>query len=141
MMTIKPLMIVVLAMLATVGGCDTINTTERNTPVGTREVVNDKRVVTDKALGRYARIQQVIETTLPGDILKVQVSLQNTSSFEQRLIYKFEWFDLNGMIVETPLSTWQAKDVMGKEVYELTGVAPTPRAKDFRLKLQESKWN
>ncbi len=140
-MKIKLLMMVTLTMLPLLGGCDTINTTERTTPVGSRELVNDKRVVTDKALGRYAKIQQVIETTLPGDMLKVQVSLLNTSSFEQRLIYKFEWFDLNGMMVETPLSTWQAKTVMGKEAYELTGVAPTPQAKDFRLKLQESKWN
>lgn len=138
---IRQLLTVSILALAAGVGCSTVNSTERSEPMGRPDVISDNRVVTDSSLGKYARIQSVNQSELPGGITKIQVALRNDSSFEQRIIYKFEWFDLDGMIVETPLSTWQAKTIQGKEQYVLTGVAPTPAAKDFRLKLQESKWN
>jgi len=127
--------------LALLGGCDTINTTEREQPVGAATPIRDKRVVTDAALDSYARILSVNEAVLPGDVLKVQVTLRNDSPFDQRIIYRFEWFDLQGMAVDAPQSAWKAVSVQGKEVYTISSVAPGPQAKDFRLKLQESKWN
>ena len=133
------------ALLLTAGSflpaCNTINSTERAQPVGQANIVHDKRIINDSAMADYAHILSVNEATVSGDILKIQVHLRNESSFDQNLIYKFEWFDLNGMQIETPLSTWQTKTVQGNETYTLSGVAPTPQAKDFRLKLQESIHN
>ncbi|MEX0777958.1 MAG: YcfL family protein [Phycisphaeraceae bacterium] len=129
-----------LATLLAVG-CSTVNTTERAETVGQANVIRDRRVITDSALHDYARVVQVNTSDLPGDILKVQVLLQNDTSFEQRIIYKFEWYDLTGMLVDTPLSTWRNLTLQGKESRNIVGVAPTPQAKDFKLKLQESERN
>lgn len=128
-------------VLMAVPACDTINSTERTTPVGQADVVQDHRIVTDSALNSYAKVVSVNQGTVSGDILKIQVMLQNTTPFQQRIIYKFEWYDMTGMLVDTPLSTWQARTLEGKETITVTGVAPTPQTKDFKLKLQESKWN
>ena len=131
----------VSGMLMSISACDTINSTERSTPVGQADVVRDHRIVTDSALNSYARVLSVNQTTVSGDTLKIQVMLQNTTPFQQHIIYKFEWYDQAGMIVDTPLSTWQPRTLEGKETIAIVCVAPTPQAKDFKLKLKESKWN
>ena len=129
------------ASLTALTACDSINTVENEQRVNQPTALKDKRVVTDGFLERYARVISVNQATLPGDILKIQVVLENTSWFDQTFIWKFEWFDANGMIVETPLSTWQSRHLEAHERTEITSVAPTPQCKDFRLKLQESKYN
>lgn len=119
--------------------CKTVNTVERAEPIGQATPVMDRRIETDGGLSKIARIVDVREATVSGDILKVQVDLLNTRSSAKRFNYKFDWYDLEGMRVDTALSTWQPQQIQGKEVITLTGIAPTPRAKDFKLKLQESR--
>jgi uncharacterized protein YcfL len=129
-----PLALVTLLLPA----CDTINTVERQDPVGHANIVPDRRVITNPELEGVARVLAVRESTVSGDMLKIQVDLANWHSHTRRIVYKFEWFDPQGMLVSTPLSTWQPCTLQGKETVTVTGVAPTPAAKDFRLKLQLS---
>lgn len=133
--------VLALAAAAFVIGCDSVNTVERAAPEGRAEVVHDKRVITDGFANRYARVVAVNQATAPGGILKIQVTLRNTSPFDQRMIYKFEWFDQEGMLVDTISSTWQAVQFQAKEEQVIGAVAPGPTVKDFKLKIQESKDN
>lgn len=49
--------------LSLLTGCaSTVNTVERAAPVGQRQMVNDKRVITDAGLNRAVRIVGVNET-------------------------------------------------------------------------------
>jgi uncharacterized protein YcfL len=130
-----------LSAVIALGACDSINTVENEERVNQPTALKDKRIITDHFLKDYAKIISVNQATLPGDILKIQVVLENTSWFDQTFIWKFEWFDASGMIVETPLSTWQSRHLEARERTEITTVAPSPQCKDFRLKLQESKEN
>ena len=50
-----------------------------------------------------------------------------------------DWYDPQGMLIDTPLSTWQSQTIEGRETVTLSAIAPTPTAKDFKLKLQQSK--
>ena len=129
-----------IAALAAIGltACDSVNTTERLDPVASPDIVIDKRVITDGELERVARVRSVRQATVSGNILKVDVDVTNTHGHSRIINYKFEWFDDHGMSVNTPLSTWQPRVLQGGETITLTGVAPTPQAKDFRLKLQLS---
>lgn len=123
--------------LSLLTGCaSTVNTVERAAPVGQRQMVNDKRVITDAGLNRAVRIVGVNET--PGEHLKIQVELLNTTSSLKSFNYRFEWFDANGVLVNTPTSTYLPRQIEGKESIFISAVAPTPSAKDFRLKLLES---
>lgn len=121
-------------------GCTTVNTVERADPVGQRQMVDDKRVITDSSLGRRVRIVGVnVDESAPGGMLKVQVEIQNTSRSRQAFNYRWEWFDAAGMIVATPMTTGTTRDVEGKENILITATAPNPRVKDFRLKLIEAR--
>lgn len=122
--------------LAILSGCTTVNTVERAQPVGQRQMVNDKRILTDASLNRAVRIVGVNET--PGELLKVQVELQNTTRSLKRFNYKFEWFDESGNLINTSTSASLPRQIEGMESLFISAVAPTPTAKDFRLKLIEN---
>lgn len=120
-----------------VAACTTVNTVERAQPVAQKQMVNDKRVLTDASLARGASIVGVNETTTPDGFLKVQIELLNRTRSHKSVSYRFEWFDQNGMLLNTPTSTFIPKQLEGQESLFITAVAPTPSARDFRVKLIE----
>jgi len=126
-----------LALVAGVSclcGCGTpMNSVERADPVGQRQMIDDKRVLTDASLDLRAQIVGVNQAMTAGGLLKVQVEVVNGKRHAKRFSYSFEWFDQNGMLVSTtPLTPVQ---IEGKESKFLSAVAPTPACQDFRVKL------
>jgi uncharacterized protein YcfL len=119
-------------------GCTTVNTVERAQPVAQRDMVPDKRILTDASLNRRVRIVGVNQSTGPGGLLKVQVEVLNTTRSLQTFSYRWEWFDETGTILDTPTSTAVTRQIEGKESLFITGVAPKETVKDFRLKLIEN---
>jgi uncharacterized protein YcfL len=134
--------LVLLAGAAGLGGCasKTVNTVERAEPSGQAQMVSDKRILTDAGLNRRARIVSVNDGMTPGGLLKVQVQILNTTSSLQRINYRFEWFDQNGMQVTSPASAALSQtQIEGRESQFISSLAPTAACRDFRLKLMEAK--
>ena len=131
-----------LAGLVGISGCSktTVNTVERAEPAGQRQMVSDKRILTDAGLNRRARILSVNDGITPGGLLKVQVEIQNMTRSLQRINYRFEWFDQNGMQVNTPATAALLQiQIEGKESTFISSLAPTLACRDFRLKLIEAQ--
>jgi uncharacterized protein YcfL len=123
-------------------GCNNnkpVNTSQREEPLSHPTPIADKRIVYDQHLEDIAAVTGIRQATVSGDILKIQVDVTNQRAKSTSFNYKFEWYDPQGMMIETPLSTWQQQTIEGHETVALTAVAPTPTAKDFKLKLQQSK--
>ncbi len=118
--------------------CTTVNTIERETPIGTKQMVADKRVITDDTLKRKVSIVGVNESITSGGFLQVQIEVLNQKNSMQDFSYRFEWFDMNGMLVNTPTSVWIPRQIEGQETLSITAVAPTTTAKDFRVKFIEN---
>ena len=116
-------------------GCSTVNTVEPAESVAQKQMLADKRITTDGRL--YGRVRPVgINTAVVSSgFLKIQIELQNLTGRLQSFAYHIEWFDANGIIVNTPTSAWIDRQIEGGETLSLTGVAPTENAKDFRIKL------
>lgn len=117
--------------------CTTVNSVERAQPVAQRQIVSDKRVLTDPSLSSSASIVGVNESTTADGLLKVQVELFNRTRSLKHFSYRFEWFDQNGMLVNTPGSIAVPRQIEGQESLFISAVAPTPAVKDFRVKLIE----
>lgn len=128
-----------LAFLLLAVGCATqsVNTVEREDPVGTANVIEDRRIVTDTTLGRNLSVVRVNEGTASGDLARVQVLLRSNRNKPMTVNYRFEWYDLDGMLVTTASGSWKSFRLMGKEQKAISSIAPNPRAVDFVLKLQE----
>ncbi|GAB62286.1 MAG: DUF1425 domain-containing protein [Candidatus Jettenia sp.] len=118
--------------------CTTVNTVGRETPVGTRQMIADKRVITDATLNRKVSIVGLNENTTSGGFLQVQIELLNQKNSLQEFSYHFEWFDMNGMLINAPASVWIPRHIEGRETLTITAVAPTTTAKDFRVKFIEN---
>ena len=121
--------------------CTTVNTVERATPIGTKQVIADKRVITDLTLNKKVSIVGMNEGITPGGFLQVQIEVLNRKNSMQAFNYRFEWFDTNGMLVDTPTSVWIPRQIEGQETLTITAVAPTTTAKDFRVKFMENVRN
>ncbi len=130
--------IVPACLLFVFTSCTTVNTVERADPVGTKQMVADKRVITDDTLKRKVSIVGVNESTTSGGFLQVQIEVLNQKNSMQDFNYRFEWFDMNGMLVNTPASVWIPRQIEGQESLFITAVAPTTTAKDFKVKFMEN---
>jgi len=128
-----------LAGLFITGCSTTVNTVERAERVGIPNAIEDRRVVTDESLGGKVSIIQVNEGVVSGNIPKIQVLLRNNKDRRLNVNYVFEWYDMDGMRVTSATESWQTLRLMGQEEQAVSAVAPSPRAVDFVLKLQEPK--
>jgi uncharacterized protein YcfL len=68
----------------------------------------------------------------------VQIELLNTTRSPQRFSYRFEWFDASGMLLNSAAMPTFADQIDGGEDKFITGQAPTPASKDFRVKFIEN---
>lgn len=119
-------------------GCATnVNTVERAQPQATPNYIADKRVITDNTLANTFRVVAINQTTVSGNLLKIQATVENLRSSTRTLNYKFEWTDKDGMAVGSPNETWKSILLQGRETQTITTVAVNPRAVDFTLKLRE----
>ena len=118
--------------------CTTVNTVERATPIGTKQMIADKRLITDDTLKRKVSIVGLNEGMTPGGFLQVQIEVLNQKNSMQNFSYRFEWFDMNGVLINTPTSVWIPRQIEGQETLSITAVAPTTTAKDFRVKFMEN---
>lgn len=124
-------------MMIALIGCSSVNTTEPVDRVNPPRVISDKRIVTDPSLQRRVQVLEVHEADTTAGHLQVQVSVLNTTRRYRTFNYRFEWFDANGIFIETPANGYRSRQIEGGESLMLVGVAPTAAAKDFRLKLLE----
>lgn len=123
---------------AILSSCTTVNTAERATPVGTKQMIADKRIITDSTLNKKVCIVGLNESTTSGGFLQVQIEVLNRKNSMRDFSYNFEWFDMNGMLVNTPSSVWIPRQIEGRETLTITAIAPTTTAKDFRVKFVEN---
>jgi uncharacterized protein YcfL len=119
-------------------GCTTVNSVENAQKEGQRNMVTDQRVITDASLNRKVAIVGVNRAMLPTGLLKVQVELENHTRSLQRFLYRFEWFDANGMQVNNIISASIPEQIEGKESKMIYSIAPNPSCKDFRVKFIEA---
>jgi uncharacterized protein YcfL len=71
------------------------------------------------------------------DFLRVQIELRNRSTLKQVVLYKYEWFDQNGMMVAETDSTWVEAALFPGETSAFLGTAGSRNATDFRFKVRK----
>ncbi|HEY4417410.1 MAG TPA: YcfL family protein [Verrucomicrobiae bacterium] len=120
-------------------GCATVNTVENSQKSGQRYPIADQRVITDESFNSRVAVIGVNAATTSGNLLKVQVELENHSSSIQRFLYRFEWFDANGMQMNNIVSANIPEQIEGGESKFIYSVAPNPVCKDFRVKFIAAK--
>lgn len=104
----------------------------------TRMEADRDYVQMDRGLQGQVVILEINRSEVSGNLLQVQAEVQNTSRRMTRFNYAFEWFNQDGILITSPPVTWKTRQIEGNESIFLTAVAPTPQAKDFRLKVMKT---
>lgn len=127
----------VAALVLLLVGCQNVNTYENAESRATPNYVADKRVITDNTLAGAVRVVSINQATVSGNLLKIQATVENLKSSPSTVNYKFEWFDQDGMAVNSPNEVWKALPLQGRESTTISTVAISPKAVDFKLKFRE----
>ena len=114
---------------------NSVNIVEKKDKEAKPTTVAHKQVISDTSVEKRLKIEAINSEYLPTGLLKVQVTLKNTSKSPFKFSYRFNWFNKKGMKVESPTNTWIEKDVLGGDTVHLSSVAPNPQCSDFSIKL------
>lgn len=77
-----------------------------------------------------------LKSALAGDMMRAQVSLRSKERDTINIQYSFNWFDAQGMAVGGGTPVWKPFIIYGREARVIQGVAPDPRAREFKLNIR-----
>ena len=115
-------------MLFTIAGCHSVNSVD----VSANGSYN--WIISDDVLKNAARVQSAKKEMQDG-LLHVQIVIHNKYKTSSVIKYRFVWINGNGMMVHTPLTTWEQQTILGKQTTTLDGVAPDPGVTDCRAEM------
>ena len=124
-------------MLFLAGCASDVNSYERAQSQATPNLVADKRVITDNTLAGTVRVVAINQSTVSGNLLKIQATVENLRDSTRSVNYKFEWIDQDGMALDSANETWKTLVLQGRETTTISTVSVSPRAVDFKLKFRE----
>ncbi|MDD1794779.1 YcfL family protein [Enterovibrio makurazakiensis] len=96
---------------------------------------NQNVVLGNEVLGKSLEFGNA-KTSEVNDRLLAQVMVTNKSSDAQNLQYRFNWYDEQGLEVDSGRSPWRQFTLYGQDSVTLQGVALNPAAKNFRVSLR-----
>ncbi|WP_283130585.1 YcfL family protein [Enterovibrio norvegicus] len=96
---------------------------------------NQNVVLGNEVLGKSLEFGNA-KTSEVNERLFAQVMVTNKSSESQNLQYRFNWYDEQGLEVDSGKSPWRQFIVYGNDTVTLQGVALNPNAKNFRVSLR-----
>ena len=96
-------------------------------------------VVTNGWLAYKATVDNVREGKLDDGTMKVQIDVRSDQLNPQRFNYLFEWYDAQGMKIDSATATWQNRFIKPQETITLSAVAPTRTCSRWVLKLSDEK--
>ncbi|MBE1274236.1 MULTISPECIES: YcfL family protein [Enterovibrio] len=96
---------------------------------------NQNVVLGNEVLGKSLEFGNA-KTSEVNERLLAQVMVTNKSSESQNLQYRFNWYDEQGLEVDSGKSPWRQFIVYGNDTVTLQGVALNPNAKNFRVSLR-----
>ena|SRR6266568_2535762 len=123
-----------LAGCSTTAGIEAVGTTTWNQE-GAREL-QSKVIINNSSLAGDIQVMDA-KSALAGDLMRAQVTLKSKDRDTVPIQYRFEWYDANGMEIGAGTSAWKPFLIYGRESRSLQGVAPDPRAREYKLKIRE----
>ena len=134
----------IIALLAAVlaAGCGTKKGFEKpgfayGCPIGDQKISSMEDLVKAKVAYEGKRTTIAVtemRCTMSGDLIKIDAILNNDSSHVKRISYKWRWIDREGMRAWEE-EVWKPLLMNENSNIDITGIAPTNKAVDYRLVL------
>ena len=105
----------------------------RSDSLASNLVVRPVGQVLGAIVGEGIQIEEVKTGIGKGGFMQVFVSGFNNSSGTKRFEYRVEWFDGDGVVINSTSSTWLPVSATGKSSFNFKAVAPSKDAVDFKI--------
>ncbi len=149
----KRLTIILCAAIlpALFSGCqNTVNTAENRNKTMKTDYMLSRYVSTDRFCRDRLVIDGINRKVLSTGFMMIQINFRSsrtgfwselwsdiTGANPYKVEYKIDWFDKDGMKIDTPTSTWTEVDFIPGESKYIKSVAPNIRCKDFKINMKE----
>ena len=70
---------------------------------------------------------------------EVQFSVRNLSSFPQTFLYKVEWKDAQGFVIDSRLNRWQKAELKAGRTHIIDAVAPIAEVSSYMLFIEKEE--
>jgi uncharacterized protein YcfL len=105
----------------------------------THNIIKDSSIIIiDDVLSHDIKIEEVTTHINKNEILEIQIAGSYSGRKYKKLEYRVEWFDENQIMIDTILSSWKSTPLYRKSYFSFKAVAPSARAKEFRVLIRES---
>ena len=128
------------AAVALLAGCAAPNTTGITATVGPDESgIYQQYLQTDNTrLARQVLVRDVrCEQTANGH-MRASATLTSARNKSMQIQAKFAWFDAAGFEIDPDAETWRVITLEGRDTRPLVGIAPSPAAESFRIRIREA---
>jgi uncharacterized protein YcfL len=123
-----------MAAIVTATGCSTAGIR-----AGDSSATNEPYlIVDDPSIGDQISIVKVAHDHV-GEIMRANVTLRNNRSRSLQMQYRISWFDANGMEIDGQGKPYRDVVIEGKDTINVTGVAPSPAATEFKIRVRKLK--
>ena len=114
-----------------------VNTISNSDTSANIKRIADQRVETDRNLSELLSLTEIRESKTNDEYKRIQVFLKNLSGTTYTVMYRFNWYDTNGVEIEnTDNELWIRKTVVAGDDLTLTSIAPARNCQDFKLRLK-----
>ncbi|UUM31514.1 YcfL family protein [Vibrio japonicus] len=126
----KKWLITAIVALTMVGCAD--NTAGLRVDGSTQQVLFD-----DNVLAGHLLIEDISTVQEEGHARGI-VRLTSRYKGDQAILYRFYWYDDNGLEVNTKLGPWRQAIVRGFETIHISEVSVNPKGRQFRVQIREN---
>ena len=114
-----------------------VNTISNSDTSANIKRIADQRVETDRNLSELLSLTEIRESKTNDEYKRIQVFLKNLSGTTYTIMYRFNWYDNNGVEIEnTDNELWIRKTIVAGDDLTLTSIAPARNCQDFKLRLK-----
>jgi len=129
----RPLALASLA-LALLAGCENSNTYKSERSARPNQLEFEQRVSNPFLAGKVD-VTSAYAAESDG-LLRVQANIRNQTNGNARFMYRWTWFDGQGMKVTGNSEFWTRREVNGGGEIEIVGMAPKSACRDWRLEIR-----
>ena len=133
---------IIPALLAAVllVGCAAPNTTGITASVAPDEsgVYQQYLQADNTRLARQILVRDVRCDQTANGLMRASATLTSARNKSMQVQAKFAWFDAAGFEIDPDAETWRVITIEGRDTRPLVGIAPSPAAESFRIRVREA---
>ena len=130
------------ALLAAVllAGCAAPNTTGITASVAPDEngVYQQYLQADNTRLARQVLVRDVRCDQTANGHMRASATLTSARNKSMQVQAKFAWFDAAGFEIDPDAETWRVLTLEGRDTRPIVGIAPSPAAESFRIRIREA---